>query len=310
MSSLVSSRHPHQHFNQPRILIIGCGDVGQRMLPILVKTHQVFVLTSQVEKIPLFRQAGAIPILGDLDDVGSLHRLAHLASNVIHLAPPNASGKEDCRTQALIRQLSLGKKLKRLIYISTTGVYGDCAGQLIDETRRVAPQTDRAVRRVNAEQRLRSWAIQSGVQVAILRVPGIYAGDRLPIERLKKGTPALLPDQDVFTNHIHADDLARLIILSMYRAAPQRIYNTSDDSNLKMGEYFDLVAQKMQLPSPPRVSKSQLQEMVSPQLLSFMQESRRISNDRLKALGFRFRYPTVQDYLSHGLDCPSADAAL
>ena len=286
-----------QHFNQPRLLIIGCGDVGQRMLPILVKSHKVYVLTSQTEKLPLFRQAGAHPLFGNLDDQSTLHRLSQIADTVIHLAPPNPNGTTDLRTKALIQALSKGRRVKRFIYISTTGVYGDCGGQLISETQAVQPQNLRAVRRVDAERQLRAWAVQQGISVVILRVPGIYAGNRLPVERLQKGTPALLESEDVFTNHIHADDLARLTILSMYRASSQRVINACDDSDLKMADYFDLVADKMNLPKPPRVDKETLKTMVSPQLLSFMQESRRISNTRLQEIGFQFLYPTVQDFL-------------
>jgi len=286
-----------QHFNQPRLLIIGCGDVGQRMLPILVKSHKVYVLTSQTEKLPLFRQAGAHPLFGNLDDQSTLNRLSQIADTVIHLAPPNPNGTTDVRTKSLIQALSKGRRVRRFIYISTTGVYGDCGGQLISETQAVQPQNLRAVRRVDAERQLRAWAIQQGVSVVILRVPGIYAGNRLPVERLQKGTPALLESEDVFTNHIHADDLARLTILSMYRASPQRVINACDNSDLKMADYFDLVADKMKLPKPPRVDKEKLKTMVSPQLLSFMQESRRISNARLQEIGFKFLYPTVQDFL-------------
>ena len=286
-----------QHFNQPRLLIIGCGDVGQRMLPILVKSHKVYVLTSQTEKLPLFRQAGAHPLFGNLDDQSTLHRLSQIADTVIHLAPPNPNGTTDLRTKSLIQALSKGRRVKRFIYISTTGVYGDCGGQLISETQAVQPQNLRAVRRVDAERQLRAWAIKLGVSVVILRVPGIYAGNRLPVDRLQKGTPALLESEDVFTNHIHADVLARLTILSMYRASSQRVINACDDSDLKMADYFDLVADKMNLPKPPRVDKETLKTMVSPQLLSFMQESRRISNTRLQEIGFQFLYPTVQDFL-------------
>ena len=286
-----------QHFNQPRLLIIGCGDVGQRMLPILVKSHKVYVLTSQTEKLPLFRQAGAHPLFGNLDDQSTLHRLSQIADTVIHLAPPNPNGTTDLRTKSLIQALSKGRRVKRFIYISTTGVYGDCGGQLISETQAVQPQNLRAVRRVDAERQLRAWAIQQGVSVVILRVPGIYAGNRLPVDRLQKVTPALLESEDVFTNHIHADDLARLTILSMYRASSQRVINACDNSDLKMADYFDLVADKMNLPRPPRVDKETLKTLVSPQLLSFMQESRRISNARLQEIGFQFLYPTVQDFL-------------
>jgi len=290
--------HPiHQRFNLPRILIIGCGDVGQRMLPILVKSFKVFVLTSQSEKFHLFRQAGAIPILGNLDDQQTLSRLSQIAATVIHLAPPNPSGVEDLRTKALIQVLSKGGRVQRFIYISTTGVYGDCEGRQISEVTPAQPQNLRAVRRVDAEKRLRAWASLQGISVVILRVPGIYAGNRLPLERLQKGTPALIAQDDVYTNHIHADDLARLTILCIFRGGSQRIFNACDDTELKMADYFDLVADNRQLPRPPRVDKETLKTMVSPQLLSFMQESRRISNDRLREIGFRFLYPTVKDYL-------------
>ena len=291
------SHNTHHRFQLPRILIVGCGDVGQRMLPILVKSFKVYVLTSQKEKFELFRQAGATPILGNLDDQRTLQRLSQIASTVIHLAPPNQSGVEDLRTKALIQVLSKGGCVQRFIYISTTGVYGDCKGALISEVTSVQPQNLRAIRRVDAEKKLRAWGSQQGISVIILRVPGIYAGNRLPIERLQKGTAALVAHEDVYTNHIHADDLARLTILCMYRGGSQRIFNACDDTELKMADYFDLVADKMQLRRPPRVDKETLKTLVSPQLLSFMQESRRISNDRLREIGFKFHYPTVKDYL-------------
>ena len=291
------SHHTHQRFSLPRILIVGCGDVGQRMLPILVKSFKVFVLTSQTEKFHLFRQAGAIPILGNLDDQQTLSRLSQIATTVIHLAPPNPSGVEDLRTKALIQVLSKGGRVQRFIYISTTGVYGDCEGRQISELTPARPQNLRAVRRVDAEKRLRAWASLQGISVVILRVPGIYAGNRLPLERLQKGTPALIAQDDVYTNHIHADDLARLTILCIFRGGSQRIFNACDDTELKMADYFDLVADNRKLPRPPRVDKETLKTMVSPQLLSFMQESRRISNERLREIGFKFIYPTVKDYL-------------
>lgn len=292
------SHHTHQRFNLPRILIVGCGDVGQRMLPILVKSFKVYVLTSQIEKFDVFRQAGAIPILGNLDNPLTLQRLSQIATTVIHLAPPNPSGVQDLRTKALIQVLSKGGGVQRFVYISTTGVYGDCQGRQISEVTAVQPQNIRAIRRVDAEKRLRAWGAQQGVSVVILRVPGIYAGNRLPVERLQKGTPALAAQEDVYTNHIHADDLARLTTLCIFRGGTQRIFNACDDTELKMADYFDLVADKMQLPRPPRVDKETLKTLVSPQLLSFMQESRRISNDRLREIGFQFLYPTVKDYLN------------
>jgi nucleoside-diphosphate-sugar epimerase len=189
-----------------------------------------------------------------------------------------------------------------MVYVSTSGVYGDCAGALISEVRKINPANARAVRRADAEQVWRHWARRTGSCLSILRVPGIYASDRLPIERLKQGTPALLAEQDVYTNHIHADDLARLIVHTLFHGSANRIYHASDDSHLLMGDYFDAVAERAALPRPPRLARSELMQQVSPVLLSFMSESRRMDNARIKSeLGFRFLYPGVLDGLNNAL---------
>jgi len=276
---------------KPRLLIIGCGDVGMRLLPLLRGRFRIFALTSQPARCAELREAGAIPIVANLDNAASLAKLAGLAPYCVHLAPPRPEGESDIRTQNLTAILP---DKSRLVYISTTGVYGDCGGASFDETRTVRPQNARAVRRVAAEKILRGWAKRSGSCLSILRVPGIYAADRLPVERLQKGTPALADADDVYTNHIHADDLAKMILLALFRAAPQRVYHAVDDSDLKMAAYFDLVADAFQLPRPPRLPRHELAQQVSPMLLSFMSESRRMQNQRIKKeLGMRFSYPSV-----------------
>jgi nucleoside-diphosphate-sugar epimerase len=288
-----------QRLGKPRILIVGCGDVGLRLLPQLTSFYKVFALTSSEDRAPILRKAGAVPIFGDLDRADTLWRLPQLASQVIHLAPPPSIGQTDTRTHNLLRILAQGGGfIRQLIYISTTGVYGDCGGAFIDEVKAVNPQTLRAKRRVSAEAQIRAWAIQTGVAAHILRVPGIYAQDRLPLERIKRATPALEASEDVYTNHIHADDLAKLIEMAIFRAQPQRLINASDNSGLKMGEYFDLVADFYGLKKPPRVSREQLKGQVSPMMLSFMQESRRLSNRRIAELGYSLRYPTVESFLA------------
>ncbi len=281
---------------KPRVLIVGCGDVGLRLLPLLRERFRVFAVTSQPARVPELRAAGATPVVANLDQPHSLHRLRGLADTVVHLAPPPSEGALDGRTRHLAAILPRGGTL---VYVSTTGVYGDAGGAQFDETRPVAPKNARAVRRVDAEQVLRRWARRAGARLAILRVPGIYAEDRLPLERLRQGTPALLPAEDVYTNHIHADDLARIIALALFRAAPQRVYHTIDDSDQKMGDYFDAVADAFGLPHPPRLPRAELATRVSPMLLSFMSESRRLRNERMKReLGVRLRYPTVADLLA------------
>jgi len=281
---------------RPRLLIVGCGDVGMRLIPLLRSRFRVFALTSQSERLSELRSAGVIPILGNLDSPQSLYRLKGLADIVVHLAPPPMQGSLDQRTRNLVAILP---RQGRLVYVSTTGVYGDCKGAFFDETRPVAPVNARAERRVDAERVLRRWARHHEGKLSILRVPGIYAADRLPLERLRQGTPALLDSDDVYTNHIHADDLAQIIALALFRAQPLRVYHTVDDSALKMGDYFDQVATAFKLLLPPRVPRAELSKQVSPMLLSFMSESRRLSNERMKTeLGVRLRWPAVSDLLA------------
>ena len=279
------------------LLVVGCGDVGLRVLRLLRGRVRLLALTSSPARFEALRAAGAVPLLGNLDDAATLHRLAGLADWVLHLAPPPGQGAQDPRTAHLLQALARSPRCKRLVYGSTSGVYGDAGGALFDETRPVAPATDRGRRRVDAEARLRRRGRSGALAVSLLRIPGIYAGDRPgghPRERLRRGSPVLLPADDVYTNHIHADDLARACVAALFHGLPQRVVHTSDDTELPMGDYFDLAADLCGLPRPPRISWQQAQAELPPMQLSFMGESRRLRNQRLKReLKLRLRYPTV-----------------
>ncbi len=286
----------------PVLLVVGCGDVGLRALPLLRGRWRVLALSSSPGRLPLLRAAGATPLLGNLDDAATLWRLGGLPDAVLHLAPPAPQGSCDERSQRLARALLRAGCVRRLVYVSTTGVYGDAGGALLDETAPLAPASDRALRRADAEACWRWFGRATGAAVTILRAPGIYAlgrdgGD--PRARVRRGTPVLRTEDDIFTNHIHADDLARACVAALYRGAPQRVFNACDDTQLKMGDYFDAVADRFGLPRPPRITREQAQATLSPTSLSFLSESRRLANRRLKReLGLRLRYPT----LDHGLD--------
>ena len=294
---------------RPVLLIVGCGDVGLRVLPLVVGRWQVRVLTSSPQRIQALRRAGAVPLVGDLDRPETLGRLGALADAVLHLAPPPSSGGRDTRSEHLTRALMRGGRVRRLVYMSTSGVYGDAGGARFDETRPVAPASARGVRRVAAETLWRWFGRRTGAAVTILRVPGIYALDRVggdPRERLKRGSPVLAADDDVYTNHIHADDLARACLAALFRGRPQRVLHASDDTELKMGDYFDLVADLHGLPRPPRLSRDEAAAQLSPMQMSFMAESRRLDNRRLKReLRLKLRYPSVRD----GLVQPGPSAA-
>lgn len=289
------------HFKRPVLLIVGCGDVGLRVLRLLKGRYRLLALTSTPARAAALRAAGAVPVIGNLDAPATLSRLAGLADAVLHLAPPPLQGATDPRTRNLLDALARKGRVRCIVYGSTSGVYGDCGGARFDETRAVNPATDRARRRVDAEQRLRWYGRAHGARIAILRIPGIYARDRDGghlRERLLRGTAVLCRADDVYTNHIHADDLARACVAALARARPQRVVHACDDTDLTMGDYFDLAADVCGLPRPPRISRAEAREQLSPMLLSFMSESRRLDNDRLKReLRLTLRYPTVNDGL-------------
>ncbi|MGF6775552.1 NAD-dependent epimerase/dehydratase family protein [Paraburkholderia sp. GAS334] len=328
-----------RNLRRPRVLIVGCGDVGMRCVELLRPRAHIFALTSHAARCAELRAAGTSPLVGDLDVRRSLKRLAGLAPTVLHLAPPQKTGDDDRRTRALLAALTSrrmqparaavtpvarlrrsrpawmdretsnivpdrGVRLARsaaplrVVYASTTGVYGDCGGALIDETRTVQPANDRAKRRVSAEQQLRRATARGSVAATVARIPGIYAANRLPLARLEKGTPALIDADDVYTSHIHADDLAAILVRMSTHGRPGRVVHASDDSELKMAAYFDAVADAYGLARAPRVTREQAEQILEPMLLSFMRESRRLSNARMKReLRMRLRYPTVQDFL-------------
>ena len=303
-----------------KLLIIGPGDIAKRALPALLARYQVYALVRDHYAAEQLASAGVGPIVGDLDQPDTLAPLRGLADRIVHLAPPPATGTLDTRTTNLLNAIAPRKtsgamvaqasgptaddsvprvapKLpRRIVYVSTSGVYGDCAGERVDETHNINPKTDRARRRVHAEVAVCEWGTHHFISLAVLRVPGIYAADRLPLERLRAGTPALRPEDDVYTNHIHADDLAAIVVTALERESAYGVFNIADDSEMKMGEYFDLVAERHGLPKPPRIARSEASGRMSPMLLSFMSESRRLNNTRMKeTLGIRLRYPTVYD---------------
>ncbi len=322
-----------ERFRRARLLIVGCGDVGLRLVHQLARTPgglsrriRVLGTSRRDEQAAAIRAAGAVPLALDLDRKSSLQRLAGLGMRTVMLAPPPPSGASDPRTAGLLRALrarrhglrpaqprrsrsappparrsrarsgAAGRKGRaaRFVYVSTTGVYGDCGGASFDETRPPAPANARAVRRLHAERSVRSAGRTGVIGTSILRAPGIYAHDRLPVDRLRAGTPALAAADDVFTNHVHADDLAALCWLALHRAPTNRVFHAVDDSDLRMGDYFDLVADRLGLPRPPRLARAEIAQRVSPAMLSFMSESRRLRNRRLhQELRLRLRYPTV-----------------
>ena len=283
-----------------RVLLIGCGDIALRTAALLRHRVRLYGVTRRADDIPRLRAHGIVPLVADLDRPKTLARLRTAPFAVLHFAPPPSEGRDDPRTAHLIAALAQAQSIpQRFVYVSTSGVYGDCAGARVAETRPRRAQTPRARRRVAAESALRTFAKANHVRLTILRVPGIYAEGRLPLERIRQGMPVLRADDDVYTNHIHADDLARAVVAALFRGTANRAYNATDDAELKMGAWFDAVADAFRLARPPRISWEEAEHRMAPQLLSFMSESRRLSNTRLKReLRVHLRYPVPQALLA------------
>jgi nucleoside-diphosphate-sugar epimerase len=264
-----------------RLLIAGFGDIARRALERLERRFEVTRLA---------RSYGF-----DLDRPASL--AIQGADALLHCAPPPKQGEADTRTANLLAALEKGRILPaRVVYVSTSGVYGDCGGARVDESWPLSPSTARARRRVDAERTLMRWTEFHSVKLVVLRAPGIYAPDRLP----GIGSAVLRAEDDVYTNHVHADDLASIVCRALEDDAPAGIYNAADDSEIKMGDWFDLVADFCSLPHPERITSAEAARRLSPDVFSFMSESRRLDNRRLKSeLGVRLKFPTVYDGLKH-----------
>ena len=367
-----------RRFRRQRLLIIGCGDIGQRVVQQLHHGWQVIGVARSDETLQKIRTEGAMAMQAD-----DAHRLARWATHILHAAPPASRDSEvtDRLTRGWLQALARARGQRasttsrpgrthrlgarstaallavpapapqapsrsrhapapRLVYLSTTGVYGDRGGAFTRETDTLQPLTDRARRRVDAERQVRfgihrpdgsnagsrraahphadsacpDSAHQDSAHVSgarhrrlqqpplpalVLRVPGIYAADRLPVERLRQQVPALIPADDVITNHIHADDLARIARTALLRGPRQRVINAVDDSQMTLGDYLDQVADRLGLPRPPRHSRAELTRTLSEVRMSFMRESRRLDTRRLKReLRVRLQWPTVAAFLA------------
>jgi nucleoside-diphosphate-sugar epimerase len=274
---------------RPRLLIVGCGDIGLRIVSRLQGRFRVTGVVSGEAGADRVRAAGARAVVLDLDLPRRRRRPIPPSTRVLHLAPTSGAGARDLR---LLRVLREAGSRGRFVYISTTGVYGDRGGDWVDETSGVRPRNARAVRRLAAERAARGATRHASV----LRVPGIYAADRLPLDRLRAGVPSLAPAEDVFTSHVHAVDLARACLCALERGAAARVYNAVDSSEMLLGEYLDLVADRFGLARAPRLPRAELTARIDPARLSFLSESRRIRNRRLLGeLRLRLRYPDVRE---------------
>lgn len=276
------------------VFIVGCGDIGLRVARLeRAVGRPVAALARSGASAARLEAEGIAAVPGDLDRPDSLLGLPPCAT-LYYFAPPPAEGAGDPRLRALLAALPTHSLPERVVYISTSGVYGDCQGAWIDETWPLNPQTPRAQRRVAAESSVQDWAGRFGVACVILRVPGIYGPGRLPEERIRRRVPVVDPAEAPYSNRIHADDLAEACCAAARRGKAGAAYNISDGQPTTMTDYFLKVADVLGLPHPPAISLAEARRAFTPAMLSFLDESKRLDNRRMREeLGIALRYPDL-----------------
>jgi nucleoside-diphosphate-sugar epimerase len=213
---------------------------------------------------------------------------------LFYFAPPPAAGRQDARVMRLIQSFQEAASPLRVVYLSTSGVYGDCQGEWVDENRAPKPEVDRARRRLDAESRWQAWSRETGGELVILRVAGIYGPGKLPVQRLQTGQPMVSEEDSPVTNHIHSLDLVQICLAAMQRGRSGEVYNVSDGHPGSMTGYFNRVADFLGLPRPPLITKAQAKQQLSPGMLSYLRESRRLSNKKmLDELAIKLQYPNL-----------------
>jgi nucleoside-diphosphate-sugar epimerase len=287
-----------------KILIIGCGDIGRRVARLaMTREIPVAALVRPGRSAEQLAGSGIRAVPGDLDDPASLVNLPTGGAVVFYLAPPPGGGVTDPRLRAFCGAVATGCEPRKVVYISTSGVYGDCGSAVVTEETPVNPQSARARRRLDAETALQQWGEERGVAVVILRVTGIYGPGRLPIPYLESGHPVLNEAEAPFTNRIHADDLARVCLAAAERGEAGEVFNVSDGQPGTMTQYFNAVADLLGLPRPPQVSLEEAQQVMKPLMLSYISESRRMDNRKmLEKLGIELLYPTLAAGLAASLE--------
>jgi nucleoside-diphosphate-sugar epimerase len=276
------------------MLIVGCGYVGRRLARHYLDRGQEVTGLVRSDESRAALAAEGIPALSADLATGSLRHLALAGERVFHLAPPPAKGEVDVHTRRLVAAFGAGGGPRRLVYLSTTGVYGDCGGAWVDETWPPAPGVDRARRRWDAESSLRRWSGETGGELVILRVAGIYGPGRLPLERIRRGLPLVSEAESPFSNRVHVDDLVAACAAAMERGRPGGVYNVCDGNPSTMTDYFFRVADAVGLPRPPVIPLDEAAAELSAGMLSYLRESRRLSNRRMREeLGVTPRYPDL-----------------
>lgn len=280
--------------NRPHILIVGCGYVGRRLYARLADRYDVTALVRTAHSAAELAGAGIRAVTLDLDRIrpGASIPERLEQESIVYFVPPPAFGESDLRLDRFLQLATVPPR--SFVYVSTTGVYGDTGGAPVDESAQLNPRTERARRRVTAEEMTRVWCTERRVRRVVLRVPGIYGPGRLPLARLRKGEAIVRAEEAGISNRIHVDDLVSACLAAVTNEQARGVYNVSDGHAISSTTFSLKVAELAGLPRPPQVSMEEAQLTFSPERLSFLNESRHVLNDRmLNDLGVELKY---EDY--------------
>lgn len=286
------------------VLIVGCGDIGVRVAQQMRQAGgKVAGLVRSGASAARLREHGIEPVGGNLDDVDSLSGVPTAGTLLFYFAPPTGGGPYDNRMRNFCQAVGAEKLPGKVVYISTSGVYGDCGGAWVTEETPLNPQTSRAQRRVDAETTLADWGRNHGVPVVILRVTGIYGPGRLPLARIQQGHPVLREEESPPTNRIHADDLAAVCVLAAKTASGGDVFNVSDGRPGTMTDYFNTICDLLGLPRLPQVDMAEAKRVMNPMMLSYLTETRRMSNQKMiEQLGITLKYPDLESGLKNVIE--------
>jgi nucleoside-diphosphate-sugar epimerase len=288
---------------RPHVLIVGCGYVGERLASRLAAAYEVTGVVRSAQRVAALNELGIHAVGLDLDRVRPSSWIPEKLEQaaIFYLAPPAPTIESDLRLDRFLQLATVPPQT--FIYMSTTGVYGDTAGAPVDESTPVRPLTDRAKRRASAEEMTRVWCTERRVRRVVLRVPGIYGPGRLPLERLRRHEPTLAPEDAGISNRIHVDDLVEACAAALLNPEARGVYNVTDGNSCSSTAFLDRLAALTGLPAAPRVAMDEAQLTFSPERLSFLHESRRVSNARmLKHLGVKLRFADMDEGIKKSLE--------
>ena len=278
-----------------KIILVGSGYLGGYIINSLLEKNtscQIFELSRTKKNRPALIKT----ISMDLDN-NPLKLQAFAEGIIIYMAPPSIVSLQDCRVKNFLKNLE-EVKAKRFIYISTSGVYGDCNGERIDEARKVNPDTDRAKRRVSAETQITKYCKQKNISLIILRVPGIYGKGRLPIDKIKSGEPIIKKEDSKITNLIHVEDLARVVIAAVMskNLSKHEIINISDGSPTSSTDYYEITGMLLGIKITNYITYTEAENIYTKKRLSFLRESRVLNVDKMfKLFPGCIKYTSLED---------------